>query len=80
MEGRGNFIDTACAKCGEEQPIYRCQSCAFGHMLCKKCIVKTHALNPLHVIKVLHYGFWHYSQTYFPNRHGPMTHTLVGCP
>jgi hypothetical protein len=61
MEGRGNFIDAACALCGDKQPIYRCQLCTFGRLLCKKCIIETHGLNPLHVIEVHGYVLWYHS-------------------
>jgi ribosomal protein S27E len=60
MEGCGNFIDATCALCSDEQAIYRYQLCAFRHLLCKKCIVKTHGLNPLHVIEVHGYVVWYH--------------------
>ena len=81
MEGRGDSIDATCAVCGEEQAIYRCQSCASGRLLCENCIVETHGLNPLHVVEVRRYLFDVSSvKSICHNRLGPTAHILVGCP
>ncbi|KAJ7662673.1 hypothetical protein DFH06DRAFT_1325031 [Mycena polygramma] len=53
-EGRGPHSEyTACPRCSEAKPEYRCRSCmSGGRMLCKECMVVTHRQNPLHPIQV----------------------------
>ncbi|KAJ7309164.1 hypothetical protein DFH08DRAFT_719423 [Mycena albidolilacea] len=51
-DGRGDAGDKCCPGCANptNHPIYRCQECARGVLLCQRCCVQKHADNPLHVI------------------------------
>ncbi|KAI0348910.1 hypothetical protein OH77DRAFT_1465897 [Trametes cingulata] len=52
LEGRGQFGRAAtCPMCTDGVPEYRCQECLTGRLLCKACLLKTHALLPLHRIQ-----------------------------
>ncbi|KAJ7830049.1 hypothetical protein B0H14DRAFT_2366095 [Mycena olivaceomarginata] len=51
-DGRGTVNTEECPGCHKpgNNPIYRCQECAGGVLLCKGCCVDKHTDNPLHVI------------------------------
>jgi hypothetical protein len=52
-DGRG-YAGEECPGCHNPNnpPLYRCQECAGGVMLCRTCCIDKHADNPLHVIYV----------------------------
>ncbi|KAJ7201967.1 hypothetical protein B0H12DRAFT_1036111, partial [Mycena haematopus] len=52
-EGRGAAADKPCPNCldAANPPLFRCQECAGGVLLCRGCCVDKHADNPLHVIQ-----------------------------
>jgi hypothetical protein len=53
--GRGNAHDQQhCLgqDCASRECVYRCKDCMGGGLFCQACIVKEHADNPLHRIKV----------------------------
>ena len=41
-----------CSDCSKGEPLYRCQDCLGGSLVCKSCIVGYHAYNPFHHIEV----------------------------
>lgn len=52
-EGRGVYIDDdVCPLCKEGAPEIRCRDCFGGALICRDCILKTHAARPLHRIQV----------------------------
>jgi hypothetical protein len=54
QDGRGTVNTEECPGCHKKghNPIFRCQECAGGVLLCKGCCVDKHTDNPLHVIFV----------------------------
>jgi hypothetical protein len=53
-DGCANASTELCPQCrdAERSPLYRCQECTGGLLLCKECCVDKHADAPLHVIYV----------------------------
>ncbi|KAF7296779.1 CxC2 domain-containing protein [Mycena indigotica] len=49
-EGRGYWPDF-CAKCEVADPVYRCEDCFGGGLLCKACCLDVHRLHPLHIVQ-----------------------------
>ncbi|KAJ7024108.1 hypothetical protein C8F04DRAFT_969398 [Mycena alexandri] len=51
-DGCAGASTTLCPGCSNEgnQPLYRCQECTGGLLLCADCCLDKHAENPLHVI------------------------------
>ncbi|KAJ7800235.1 hypothetical protein B0H14DRAFT_2387450 [Mycena olivaceomarginata] len=51
-DGCANASTELCPQCrdAERSPLYRCQECTGGLLLCKECCVDKHADAPLHVI------------------------------
>ncbi|KAI0686696.1 hypothetical protein C8T65DRAFT_590939 [Cerioporus squamosus] len=51
-EGRGwARTATACVRCEQHAPAFRCKECVGGDMLCQECLVDTHAHLPLHRVQ-----------------------------
>jgi hypothetical protein len=53
LDGRGDSQGEPCLCGSKDEPIYRCDECSGGRMLCKKCMVDAHRALPLHRIKVI---------------------------
>ncbi|KAN0078443.1 hypothetical protein V8E55_010500 [Tylopilus felleus] len=52
LEGRAQNSGALCPLCHAVDPRYRCEDC-LGHVLyCSKCVLDTHTLHPLHVLKM----------------------------
>lgn len=55
-EGRGDFRNERCYKCGDaetaREATIRCMSCIPGPLRCEACIVRDHADHPYHRLKV----------------------------
>jgi hypothetical protein len=53
LEGRGDYAQkSSCHECVTLPGVYRCVDCEVAEMYCSTCMVKAHALQPLHCIKV----------------------------
>jgi hypothetical protein len=51
-DGRAGCTEQICRRCGYERPDFRCRDCFGGAMLCRSCMVISHASNPLHRVDV----------------------------
>ena len=54
LDGPGNKRRDLCSSCGsiETMPLYRCLECSYNLLHCGECIVKLHAMLPLHRLEV----------------------------
>ncbi|KAF8131200.1 hypothetical protein EV363DRAFT_1165737 [Boletus edulis] len=58
LEGRALYSDSLCQSCGMQEPRYRCEDCLGQVLHCSKCVLATHALHPLHMIKMWNGDFF----------------------
>jgi hypothetical protein len=54
LDGPGKNKLDICNSCGNSQTmlLYRCLECSYGLLYCRECIVKSHAMLPLHRLEV----------------------------
>jgi hypothetical protein len=54
LDGPGSNRLDACSSCegSLDTPLYRCLECSYGLLYCGECIVKLHAILPLHRLEV----------------------------
>ncbi len=51
--GRGGAaLQSSCSNCQTGDPIFRCDSCPLGLLVCKSCCLKLHSSLPLHMVRV----------------------------
>ncbi|PPQ85412.1 LOW QUALITY PROTEIN: hypothetical protein CVT25_006334 [Psilocybe cyanescens] len=53
LDGQGDYARYPhCYKCNSQEAVYQCVDCDQIDMFCGGCVVKNHAVNPLHCIQV----------------------------
>ena len=53
LDGPGNKRHDLCSSCGSiEMTLYRCLECSYSLLCCGECILKLHAILPLHRLEV----------------------------
>ncbi|KAF8131729.1 hypothetical protein K438DRAFT_1911926 [Mycena galopus ATCC 62051] len=53
-EGRGPWWSKGCTMCEDPHPVWRCEDCFGGRMLCMSCITERHRDEPLHLLQFVH--------------------------
>ncbi|KAK6977452.1 CxC2 domain-containing protein [Favolaschia claudopus] len=59
LEGRGAWWVSGCARCGAEDPVWRCEDCFGGRLLCFNCVRIRHEDEPLHILQEWTENFLH---------------------
>ncbi len=52
----GVVLQSTCSNCQMGQPIFRCDDCPLGLLVCKACRLKLHSSLPLHVVAGEHHS------------------------
>ncbi|KAJ7601668.1 hypothetical protein DFH06DRAFT_1025237, partial [Mycena polygramma] len=59
QESRGPWWLRGCTLCKEANPLWRCEDCFGGRMLCEVCITERHRDEPLHLLQKWENDYFH---------------------
>ncbi|OSC96771.1 hypothetical protein PYCCODRAFT_1472340 [Trametes coccinea BRFM310] len=61
LEGRGDFADHPCNKCGlVTDQVYRCIDCQDLALYCRRCVIDAHSRHPIH--RIAHWKDCHFTR------------------